>query len=388
VTYRALQALLRYQKSEDPAHHHVLLEGLDVAGAWSLRALWELARVVAANAGARAALARNVSTGGGEFNVFRDALDPDVRDKVDEWLDQFGFRGSGELLLTVPSLAEEPDRLLPLLHRYVELALAVDETSPGVAFARQKDARERMTAQYRRAFARPLRPLFDKLVGATQASVKFRERARFRQALLYSRLRAIALACGRTLVTSNQINQPDDVFFLTYAELLELMRQNWTNHLEPAELLRVRRAEHAEQSAFDVPDVFTLGHDQCLKFDDFHVGARAPDKPVADGVLVGVAASGGLVTGRAAVLDGLADADRLCRGDVLVARQTDPGWAPLFFLVKGLVLERGGMLSHGSILARELGIPSVVGVPQATSRITHGRNIAVDGNAGHVQCLE
>lgn len=388
VTYRALQAFLRHQKSEDPSHHHVLLEGLDVAGAWSLRALWDLACIVAASTGARDALAQSIVFGPGGFDVFRDALDPDSRNRVNEWLDQFGFRGSGELLLTAPSLAEEPDRLLPLLQRYVQLAITVDGMSPGAAFARQKEWRERMTSRYRAGYPALLRPFFDKLVAATQLSVKFRERARFRQALLYSRLRALSLACGREFVITNTLDRAEDVFFLTFDELLASAQKTWTHHLDQRTLVRERRAEHAAQSTFDVPDVFTLAAGQSVGADDFRIGFSGPDRSVAEGVLMGVAASGGCVTGRAAVLDGLEDADRLRPGDVLVARQTDPGWAPLFFLVKGLVLERGGMLSHGSILARELGIPSVVGVQNATARITHGRHIAVDGNAGHVQCLE
>jgi len=382
VTYRALQALLRYQHAEDPGRHHVLLEGLDVAGSWSLRAFGDLALALSPHEHARRALRRGLEQGHGGFAVFYDALDPDLQNRVNDWLDRFGFRGSGELLLTEPSLAEEPDQLLPLLERYVQAALEIDETSPGAAFDRQKVFRERTTVQFRAAFPIPLRPLFDMLVSATQSSVKCRERARFRQALLYSRLRAVALACGQKLVARRTLDTPDDVFFLTFDELVHISMTN-----DPRALIGKRRAEYAELSALDVPDVFTLGAGEVVTPNDFVFGLSRPSDTHAEGMLVGVPASGGRVTGRAAVLDGLADADRLQRGDVLVARQTDPGWAPLFFLVRGLVLERGGMLSHGSILARELGIPSVVGVNQATARITHGCNIVVDGDAGHVQCI-
>jgi pyruvate,water dikinase len=84
------------------------------------------------------------------------------------------------------------------------------------------------------------------------------------------------------------------------------------------------------------------------------------------------------------VLADVSEAARLERGDVLVTRQTDPGWAPAFFLVSGLVVERGGMLSHGAIVAREFGIPCVVGVRRATERIETGSTITVDGDAGRV----
>lgn len=386
ITYRALQALLRHQNAEDPSRHHVLLEGLDVAGAWSLRALWDLAVALSTNEQACDALTRSVGKSANGFAGFRDALPNYLRNRIDDWLDRYGFRGSGELLLTEASLAEEPDRLLPLLQRYVQAALEVGKESPGAAFARQKALREQMTAHYRAAFATPLRPVFDKLVLATQSSVKFRERARFRQALLYSRLRAIALHCGEKLVAANQIDTKEDVFFLTFDELEAISTTNTRSFSDdPRVLIKGRKAEHATLSAFDLPDVFTLAAGDVITPVDLHAGSSQPTIMNTDTMLVGVPASGGRVTGRAAVLEGLADADRLVRGDVLVARQTDPGWAPLFFLVRGLVLERGGMLSHGSILARELGIPSVVGVPNATTRITHGCDIVVDGNAGHVQ---
>jgi pyruvate,water dikinase len=88
------------------------------------------------------------------------------------------------------------------------------------------------------------------------------------------------------------------------------------------------------------------------------------------------------------VLTDVAECGRLRPGDVLVTRQTDPGWGPAFLLVRGLVLERGGMLSHGAILAREYGIPSVVGVPDAVRRIRPGQALQVDGDRGVVRLVD
>jgi pyruvate,water dikinase len=100
--------------------------------------------------------------------------------------------------------------------------------------------------------------------------------------------------------------------------------------------------------------------------------------------LTGVAACGGRVTGRATVLRDATEAAQLAQGDVLVTRQTDPGWAPVFFLISGLVIERGGMLSHGAIVAREFGIPCVVAVRDATRLIRAGSTVTVDGDQGYV----
>jgi phosphohistidine swiveling domain-containing protein len=386
VTYRALGTLLGPSSADDDptARHHALLQGLDVAGAWSMRALWDLADRVHADPRARRAL------GLGSFAAFRAALTPGLGAQVDDWLDRYGFRGSGELLLTEPSLQEEPDRLLPLLARYVEAIGAGSTDSPALTFERQRAAREAETARLiegLRGARRGLRPLFTRLVRATQRSVQLRERARFRQALLYTRLRVVTLALGARLVASGVIAGADDAFFLEVGELLDLARGGAFS-ADARALVALRRAEHAALSRMDLPDTFTLPAGVFVVPETLGEAAVVPTDPgLGASLLRGVPASGGRVQGRAAVLGGLADADKLAPGDVLVAAQTDPGWAPLFFLVKGLVLERGGMLSHGSILARELGIPSVVGVPYATRRIAHGQEITLDGDAGHVRLV-
>jgi pyruvate,water dikinase len=104
-----------------------------------------------------------------------------------------------------------------------------------------------------------------------------------------------------------------------------------------------------------------------------------------DAPLRGSGACGGSAVGRAAVVLDVTQADALSTGTILVTRQTDPGWAAVFFLVQGLVVERGGMLSHGAIIAREYGIPAVVGVRDATRLIRDGDELRVDGDAGLVE---
>ena len=94
------------------------------------------------------------------------------------------------------------------------------------------------------------------------------------------------------------------------------------------------------------------------------------------------------MTGRAVVLGDASEAGRLAAEDILITRQTDPGWAPVFFLIKGLVIERGGMLSHGAIVAREFGIPCVVGVANATRELFQAGQIEVDGDRGEVHVLD
>jgi phosphoenolpyruvate synthase/pyruvate phosphate dikinase len=111
--------------------------------------------------------------------------------------------------------------------------------------------------------------------------------------------------------------------------------------------------------------------------------AHSGTPPAADGALVGIAASAGTVTGPARVVLDPAGA-HLAPGEILVAPSTDPGWTPLFLTAGGLVMEMGGANSHGAVVAREYGIPAVVGLPDATSRITTGQQLTVDGTRGLV----
>ena len=216
----------------------------------------------------------------------------------------------------------------------------------------------------------------------TQRSIQLRERARLKQALLYSRLRRVALEIGNRLEAAGRIAHRDDVFYLT-AEELDLLVSGgamFPDHL--SRMVDVSKAAHAELSKTTPPDSMALPAGEYF---------RPEHQPVASGIeepraqLTGVGACGGMTTANAAILLDVTESHRLRKGDVLVTRQTDPGWAPIFPLISGLVIERGGMLSHGAIIAREFGIPSVVGVKDATRLIPHGARIIVDGNQGIVQ---
>ena len=182
------------------------------------------------------------------------------------------------------------------------------------------------------------------------------------------------------LVRRETIVERDDVFFLTVSELMELTAGGAMFPRATRSLVATRRAEHARLSATSPPDAFTLPEGEYLDAESEQ--PRAAGR--ADGQLRGTSACGGRVTGRATVLRDVTEAGRLERGDVLVTKQTDPGWGPVFFLISGLVIERGGMLSHGAIIAREFGIPCVVGVKEATRRIRSGSTITVDGDRGEV----
>jgi pyruvate,water dikinase len=352
-----------------------LLQGLDVVSAAPAAGLWELARAARADAELEA-LVRAGDDALALAAVRERPRHARFAAALDEWLALHGHRCSGELVLTVESYADDPPRVFALLRAYL------DATGPAPAAARAARALERTAAlaRVRARLAGWRRPALGPLARACARAVGLRERARARQALLYRRLRAVGLALGGALVREGLLAEQSDAFYLTLEELADLAAGTALQPRGAARVAAVRRAEHARQACARPPGAFTLPEGEAWSGD-------GPDDAAAPR-LAGTGACAGIVTGRAVVLADVSEADVLRPGDVLVTRQTDPGWAPLFPLIAGLVVERGGLLSHGAILAREYGLPTVVGVPGATRAIVTGRTIRVDGGRGHVRIVE
>ena len=394
VSYGLLQRLLvRVAPDADQTSlHNNLLKALPgLVSSQPAIELWKLSRQVKAHKRLRRLFAANRATEilaaierDGDLIGFKRSF----RQFVEDW----GFRCSAELMLTTPSFQEAPEKLITLIASYA----ALDQASPVALLERQAAERIDETRRVqRRLRRRPFTRLAVSIVLRwTQNAILLRERARLKQALLYSRLRRIALALGNQLTATERFERPDDVFFLTAAELDDLVSGGAMFPAAVRALVAVRRAAHTELTDSTPPDTMTL--EQGEYFDSqLCGGSGARDSAARDSersddwqTLRGVGACGGATTARAAVLEGVSDSTRLSPGDVLVTRQTDPGWAPVFPLISALVIERGGMLSHGAIIAREFGIPSVVGVKDATTLIAHGSRIHVNGDRGTVSLVE
>jgi phosphohistidine swiveling domain-containing protein len=307
------------------------------------------------------------------------------RARFEDYVRRWGFRSSGELMLTSPSAEERPRQALNLLKTYV----ALDADSPATMLARQVQARQAATS----AACRHLSPVsllrilplvsragrFRVLLSATQGAIRLRERARMQQARLYVHLRYIVLACGSSLVAAGHLDAPEDVFQLNLDELKDLVSGQAMFPYTVRDLVRQRRAAHAQLAAMTPPDSFSLAEGGYLS-----PGAIAAEMPQSGDAMQGTGACGGRISATAAVLADATEIGQMGEGDIVVTRQTDPGWACVFFLARGLVVERGGMLSHGAIIAREFGIPAVVGVRGATSRIRSGERLMLDGDRGVV----
>ncbi|HUQ48967.1 MAG TPA: PEP/pyruvate-binding domain-containing protein [Gemmatimonadaceae bacterium] len=389
VCYSALEGLISraYPDKAGAAHTSLLKAIPGVVSNEPVHRLWDLSRLIRKDD----ALWRLIEHGSATAVLEKIETEPrfvEFRTAFNKYLNDWGFRCSSELMLTVPTFQEEPAPLLAMLRAYSRL----DAESPVECMARQSDERELETARALAALGRlrirlmpwmtwaaPLRVLLP----WTHASIRYRERARLKQALLYSRLRLIALAVGDELVRRDILSTREDVFWLTVAELDELASGGAMFAHSTRDMAALRAGAHAKLSAMTPADSFTLAQGEYLDDSSTAKDSVLTDSS-ADGVLRGIAACTGCVTGRASVLTDVTEAERLSEGDVLVTRQTDPGWGPVFFLISGLVIERGGMLSHGAILAREFGIPCIVGVREATRVIPNGATITVDADKERV----
>jgi phosphohistidine swiveling domain-containing protein len=310
------------------------------------------------------------------------------------YLETWGFRCSGELMLTVPSFQENPAGLIGILKSYLQ----VTGESPLEVLQRQKSVREEQTQEVLDRIADnpaygPLQRLgravlLKRFLVWTQGAIGMRERARLKQALLYARLRRVTLSIGERLAGHGLLAQADDIFFLTCGEIDELASSRAMFPHGTRELVKLRREHHRRLSAMNPPDSFVMEEGVCLDEGDYTDTASSACETTEGRLLEGTTACGGKIQGRATVLRDVSESAQLDAGDILITTQTDPGWGHVFFLIKGLIIERGGMLSHGAILAREFGIPAIVGVRDATRRIPQHASVFLDGDRGRVHVLE
>jgi phosphohistidine swiveling domain-containing protein len=288
------------------------------------------------------------------------------------FLQEYGHRSVDELDLGVARWAEAPDYLLSVLAGYLPLRDA--DQPPGRQLRRAAAAGEAMVVELTRRAAQHslLRGL---LVGIclrrARALGGARELPRSILALMLARVRALLRPAGIALAKGGQLARGDDVVFLTLPEVAAA--------LAGADLratVRDRRASYAEERGRrPVPLV--------LLSDGTEPTDPAPQAEPHGQILKGTAAASGRASGLARVLHDPHGA-QLLPGEILVAPATDPGWTPLFLSASGLVMELGGAMAHGAIIAREYGLPAVVGVAGATTRIATGSRITVDGTRGTV----
>jgi rifampicin phosphotransferase len=297
-----------------------------------------------------------------------------------EFLHVYGHRGVAEIDLGLSRWSEDPTYVLGVLANYLQLKNP--DLAPGVQFQRGAQEAESMVAELTRR-ARHKGWLRGQLVRFFLKRVRtlagLREMPKFCLVLILAQMRETLWSVGKELAEAGQLEEVEDIFFITLQEAHtalagEGMRQVVSERRAGYDFeLRRRQIPRVLLSDGTEPTAATSSGDAAAG--------------VSEGTLLGSPASPGTVTAKARVILDPTGA-KLEPGEILVAPSTDPGWTPLFLTAGGLVMEMGGMMSHGAVVAREYGIPAVVGVAGATERITTGQQITVDGAAGKISIEE
>lgn len=334
-------------------------------------ALWTLARQVRSDPAAARCLLEQPAQ-----HLARDyregTLPPVLQQGLAEFLRTYGHRGVAEIDLGLPRWSEDPSHLLGALANY--LRLTDSSQAPDMQFQQSAQAAEALVDELSRRAARlsrwrGIRVRF--CLQRARALIGWREKPKFYLVLVLARVRALLWTVGEALAHAGWVEAAEDIFFLTLQEARAALAG-----ADMHEVVRERRSDYQhELRRRHIPRV--------LLSDGTEPVADSQPSGTPEAHLRGTPASPGRVTARARVILDPVGA-QLEPGEILVAPSTDPGWTPLFLTAGGLVMEMGGAISHGAVVAREYGIPAVVGVPGATERIATGQRILLDGSQGTV----
>jgi rifampicin phosphotransferase len=285
-----------------------------------------------------------------------------------------------ELKLESSTLNDDPTFVLAMIRNYLDRP---DLTPEGMT-EKERAVRERAEAIVYERLKPWERPHFDWVLGRARRHIRDRENMRLVRTRVFGLVRRMFRALGDHMARRGVLDAAPDVFYLTTDELF-----GWVDGTSPTTDLRevaaLRRAEHDRFAAEPPPaDRFeTFGP---VAWGNLYRPRQAAVPPEGD-VLQGLGCAPGVVRGVARVIHDPTD-DLHLNGEILVAERTDPGWVPLFPSVSGILVERGSALSHSAIVAREFGIPTVVGIQGLTARVRDGMEVELDGAAGTVRLLD
>jgi len=353
-----------------PGELHTVLRGVphNVTTEMDLE-LWQLAtRLRADEASVRMLRDCPAEDLAGRFRA--GTLPPVTQAGMTSFLRRYGHRAVAEIDLGMPRWSDDPGYLFQALINY----LRVDEENGGDVPPDRMFAQSRATAEVMvdvlAARCGGLRGRMVRvLLGRCRQLAGVRELPKYHMVRVLAACRRQLALVGAELASQGGIEMQEDVFFLELAEARTAL-----SDVDMTSVVRRRRSEYDEElRRRHVPRILLSDGTE-----------PQPAAQAAEGAgLAGSAASPGTVTATARVILNPADG-HLEPGEILVAPSTDPGWTPLFLTAGGLVMEMGGVNSHGAVVAREYGIPAVVGVPDATARITTGQRVTVDGTTGTV----
>ena len=343
-------------------------------------ALWETARAIRNDAAALAHMQASPPAQLADEYLQR-RLPPAAQQAIETFMARYGMRGVGEIDMGEARWRDRPEPIMQTIQSYLQIT---DEAlAPDVLFARgakaAEEAIEKLAAAARRQPGGWLKEKFVRFAARRiRVLMGMREAPKFFIVRVFGSVRNEILASGREFSEQGLIERPDDLFFLHVRELEALARKEQRDWKA---LIAARRAVHEREARRrQIPRV--LVSDGRAFYEGLSVGVDGDES-----IISGSPVSPGVVEGIVHVVFN-PNETQLAPGEILVCPGTDPAWTPLFMAAGGLVTEVGGMMTHGSVVAREYGIPAVGGVHQATQRLKNGQRIRLDGTAGKIIVLE
>jgi pyruvate,water dikinase len=301
---------------------------------------------------------------------------PEAREAIEAFLDTYGMRCVGEIDITRPRWSERPSTLLPVILGNIK------NFEPGDGERRFEQGRQEAWEKEQELLAR-LRALPDgerkaeetkRMIDRVRTFIGYREYPKYFIVSRQFSYKQALLEEAERLVQSHVLREQEDIFYLTFQELQDVVR---ADHVDDRLIAQRKDAFRSYQ---------TLTPPRVLTSDGEVIAGTYRRDDVPGGALVGLPVSSGTIEGRARVILDIAAAE-FEPGDILVTTYTDPSWTPVFVSITGLVTEVGGLMTHGAVIAREYGLPAVVGVEHATRLIRDGQRIRVHGADGYVEIL-
>lgn len=300
----------------------------------------------------------------------------EARDAIDAYLNKYGIRCVGEIDITKTRWSEKPTTLIPMILGNIK------NLPPGAGKRKFEQGRQEALKKEQELLDR-----LGQLPGGEQKAKEtkrmidrirnfsgFREYPKYGMVRRYFVYKQALLKEAEQLLQAGVIQEKEDIYYLTFEELREVVR---TNKLDD-QIISKRKDEYKLYEKLTPPRVITS--------DGEIIAGEYKRENLPAEAIVGLPVSSGVIEGRARVIFNMEDAD-LEDGDILVTAFTDPSWTPLFVSIKGLVTEVGGLMTHGAVIAREYGLPAVVGVKNATKLIKDGQRIRVHGTDGYIEIL-
>ncbi|WP_242289385.1 phosphoenolpyruvate synthase [Bacillus cereus group sp. BfR-BA-01319] len=299
-----------------------------------------------------------------------------ARDAILTFLNKYGMRCSGEIDITKTRWSEKPTTMIPIILNNIrdfEVGASKRKFEEGLQEALEKEEELLDRLQHLPDGKQKVEET-KRMIRNIRNCIGYREYPKYGMINRYFIYKQALLKEAEQLVQNNVINEIEDIYYLTFEELHEVVRTNKLDY----ELIHKQKNDYKLYEKLTPPRVMTSDG-------EIITGKYKRENLPADAI-VGLPVSSGVIEGRARVILNMEDAN-LEDGDILVTAFTDPGWTPLFVSIKGLVTEVGGLMTHGAVIAREYGLPAVVGVENATKLIKDGQRIRVHGTEGYIEVL-